>query len=61
MSDAFRTLAWDTYFCGVVTMNLHPGMNRENVQKRTIAECAQIADEMMAEHDKRFGEPQRET
>jgi len=52
--DAWRVLAWDTYFCGVMTMNSHPGTTRDGAQRKTVAECAEVADAMLVERDKRF-------
>lgn len=52
--DQWRCLAWDTYFCGVMTMNRHPGTTRDQAVRLTIPECAEIADEMLKERDKRF-------
>lgn len=57
MSDStsdWRVLAWDTYFCGVMTMNSHPGTTRDGAVRKTVAECAEVADQMLVERDKRF-------
>lgn len=51
----WRRLAWDTYFGGIMSINLHPGTTRDNATRRSVAECAVIADEMILERDKRFG------
>lgn len=56
----FRQLAWDTYFAGVMSISLHPGSGKDRgygqAAERSVKECALIADEMLAERDKRFGE-----
>lgn len=46
-------VAWDMYFSAVVSMSLHPGTSRENAVKRSLKECAVIADEMFQERSER--------
>lgn len=44
---------WDDFFCTIVGWQKHPGYNRENATPLTIPECADLADEMMEERNKR--------
>ena len=58
--DVTRRFAWDCYFSGVMSISLHPGAGIDKgygkAEQRTIEECAKIADKMLAERDKRFGQ-----
>jgi len=47
-------MAWDMYFASIVSMSIHPGTNRENAIKRSVEQCARLADEMMEQRDLTF-------
>jgi hypothetical protein len=60
--ETARRIAWDCYFAGIVSISRHPGSGKDigygPDHQRTVPECAEIADTMLAERDKRFKEPQ---
>lgn len=52
-----RMAAWDMYAAGVLSMTLHPGTTRDKQKPMTIEEVANMADQLLAERDKRFTNP----
>lgn len=49
-----RMAAWDMYASAALSMTLHPGTTRDKATPRTMEEIAKIADELLAERDKRI-------
>ncbi|UOK21024.1 hypothetical protein [Chifec microvirus UA13_14] len=45
---------WAVFFSSVVTMQFHPGASRGDSVKLSLSECADIADMMLAEFERRF-------
>jgi len=46
-------ITWDMFFAGIVSMQYHPRATLNGAKVRTIKECAEIADEMLIERNKR--------
>jgi hypothetical protein len=55
--DDTEQLAWDVYFAGIVSMQEHPGFNRENAKKLSLNECRRKADLML--HMRRLSAEER--
>lgn len=53
--DPTRMIAWDVYFASVTSLTFHPGSTRDGRVPPTVKECAAVADQMLAERDRRFG------
>lgn len=51
-----REAIWAMYFAGIVSMREHPGNRTHERTFRSITDCAALADSMMDEHAKRWGE-----
>lgn len=49
-----RRQFWDMAYAGMIGMNLHPGTTRDKAEPKTLAELAKMADDALAERDKRF-------
>ncbi len=45
---------WDIYFCGLVSMTMHPGFEKENTHRPTLEELAKVADAMLLERERKW-------
>lgn len=56
LAKVTRRQAWDIYFSSLMSMNNHPGTTHGRGEKRSVADVAAEADEMLRERDKRVDE-----
>lgn len=47
MVHADEALTYDMYFASVVTMQMHPGAGTKEHRKLTLAECSDVACQML--------------
>lgn len=50
--DQSRKFAWISFFSGIAAFQFHPSNPPKN--RISVEECAEIADTMLSEFDKRF-------
>lgn len=54
---------WDLFFMQICSWRLHPGYLKPGVEPPSLEECAELADAMLAERNRRWqcqhGQPER--
>lgn len=56
LASITRRQAWDIYLSSLMSMNNHPGTTQGRGEKRSVADVAAEADEMLRERDRRVNE-----
>lgn len=56
-TEVMRRAAWDMFASSALGMSMHPGTTRDAARPLTASQCADIADQMLEERDKRFPRP----
>lgn len=52
--EFMRIQAWDIFAASILGMSLHPGTTRDKPRTMTAQEICALADEMLAERDRRW-------